>query len=106
MLLIPSVHAAQGEGVNILDFPQKLSDALNIPLFAAEILISVILLFAFLLPCGLCENPLPALIVGIGIMAFLIAIEWFPTWLLLVECLMIAFLYMAKIMDLFGGKKK
>lgn len=102
---IPSVYAAEGEGVNFMEFPQYLSDAIGIPVFASQMLISTVFIFAFLLPCAIWgKTSLPAIIVGFSIMGFLIAVSWLPYWFLLLISLIVALIYAKEIKGLVVGE--
>lgn len=100
--LIAPCYASNGEGVDMMDFPQKLSDALGIPVLASQLLISAIFLFAFLLPCA-SKNPLVPLMIGLPLMGFLIAMNWLPFWLMLLVVMIVAILYAGKVKTLISG---
>lgn len=101
---IPLVYAAEGDNVNLMEFPQYLSDAIGIPVLASQLLISTVFLFAFLLPCAIWgKTSLPAIIVGFALMGFLIAVSWFPYWFLLLIALIVALIYAKEIKGLVAG---
>jgi len=102
MSFVSSVYADdEADNVNIMDLPSKLSDAIGVPVFASQLLISSIFLFAFLLPCSIWggENPLPTIIIGFCIMGFLIAVSWMPYWFLFVIALIIALMFGGRMKD-------
>ena len=102
---IPSVYAAEGESVNFMDFPQKLSDAIGIPVLASQLLICTVFLFAFLLPCAIWgKTSLPAIIIGFSLMGFLIAVTWLPYWFLLLISLIVALIYAKELKTLITGE--
>jgi hypothetical protein len=102
---IPSVYAAEDDGVNFMDFPQYLSEAIGIPVFAAQLLISTILLFAVLLPCAIwAKSSLVAIIVGFSMMGILVALQWLPYWFLLLIALIVALIYAKELKGSVGGE--
>jgi hypothetical protein len=102
---IPSVYAAEDDGVNIMDFPQYLSEAIGIPVFASQLLISTILLFAVLLPCAIwAKSSLLPIIVGFPMMGILVALQWLPIWFLLLISLIVALIYAKELKASVGGE--
>ena len=104
--LIGSVYAP--DVVDISEFPQRLSDAMNLPLIAGQMLASALVLCLFLLPTMLLTNKyrsqsVAVLIVGISVMGFLVATTWLPYWFLLVTVLIVALMYSGKMRDFLGG---
>lgn len=95
--------------VNFPDFPQQLSEATAIPLFASQVLCSVIFLMMFLLPLNALKmrhggvGLIPNMMVGLGVLGFCVAIGWFPVWLLLIIVLIIATMWSSKISGWIGG---
>jgi len=103
--LISPVYASEGENPNIMEFPQKLSEAIGIPIFASQILLSSIILLMGLLPCAIWgKSHLPALIVGFCLMGFLIAVGWMPYWFLLMITLIVALMFAGKVREFITGK--
>ncbi|MEM5867569.1 MAG: hypothetical protein QXG39_06585 [Candidatus Aenigmatarchaeota archaeon] len=102
-VIIPKVYAVDETGeVNLLDLPAKLADALGIPLFAGQILACLIFLFIFLLPVAVFSkrNPtLIALLVGVPLLCFFVAVGWLHYWVLLVVILLVAVLYSDKVKE-------
>lgn len=100
---VSKVYAVDETGkVNLLDLPQKLADALGIPLFAAQILTCLIFLFIFLLPIAIfCKrNPtIIAIIVCVPLLGFFVAVGWLSYWVLLVIVLILAAMYSGKIKE-------
>ncbi|MEM3629100.1 MAG: hypothetical protein QXE06_06990 [Candidatus Bathyarchaeia archaeon] len=92
----------QNDKINLLDLPAKLADALGIPLFAGQILACLIFLFIFLLPVVVFSkrNPtLIALLVGVPLLCFFVAVGWLHYWILLVIILLVAVLYSGKVKE-------
>ena len=112
-LITPACAIDEGDTVNLFDFPQKLADALVIPLFAAKILASLIIMSLFLFPAmfiagyfsGAGAIFFSSIIVGMSSLAFCVALGWFPIWVYIVICLFLAFMYSQKIVSIFrvGG---
>lgn len=102
LMLISSVYATEEqENPNILDIPSQLGSALGIGTFAAGILCSVVLVFAFILPLEIMtrgKSQFSVLIVGVGLMSFCVAVSWLPIYVIILIILLIA--------GLFGGKLK
>ena len=97
-LTIQTVYA-DADDVNVLDFPKQLSERLTIPLFAAQILASLIIMSFFLLPTLLLtrgQSVFAPLVIGIGSVGFCVAIGWFPVWLFVLICMLIALMYAFK----------
>lgn len=100
---VPSVYA-QDEDIDVSALPQELSERLNIPLFAAELLMSGIFLALFLFPTLLLtRNYMAHLVMGLTTMGFCIAMGWLPIWILLVIVIMIAMLFSGKIREWITG---
>lgn len=97
MLIIPQVYAEEEPDVDIVYIPQQLSNALNIPLIASEILISLAIMLSLALPLAMLKaKGLLILIIFFSTMGFLVVLGWLPFWLLLVLSLMVAFMYADK----------
>ena len=92
------------ESVNLTDFPQGLATALNISLFSAQILASLIFLCLVLFPVLLFtrgKNLASTIIVGMGALGFCVALAWFPIWVFTIICLALALLYGKQILGVF-----
>jgi len=106
--LIPNVQASDEDAVNLSEFPLKLSELMTIPLFAAKLLASSIILALFLLPtvfaCSQFNKDvvIPALLVGFGALSFLVAMQWLPIWLFVLLCFLMALLFSDKITGVIG----
>jgi len=105
LALIPNVYADDEGNFDLAAVPQALATRLNISLFSSEILVSLILCVMFLFPTLLLtRNILAHVIVGVAVLSFCVALAWFPVWLFVITCLMIALLFSDKITGIFGGK--
>lgn len=91
-------------GIEFLDFPAQLADQLGIPLFAGQILASILVLMFPLLPTlAYTKNGMALMIVGLAALAFPVALGWFPIWVFAIICLTIALMYGKAILGVFGG---
>lgn len=98
---------AQDSNITLPDFPEQLADALNMPLFASQVLVSVIFTFAFLIALNATNRGsgmLPNIIVGLGCLCFCVAIGWLSYWVLLLICLVISAIWSGKIADWIGRR--
>jgi len=108
LVLIPNVYAADEDVVNLSEFPQELAIALTIPLFAAQLLASSIVLALFILPttfaCSKFERDvvIPTLFVGVLSVSFCIALTWLPVWIFVILTFLIALMFSDKITGVFG----
>lgn len=101
--LILTVHA-DTEDVDISQFPSKLAEALNIPLFAGQLMASGLIMAFFLLPTLVLtrgKNVIAVIFMGFMAMSICIALTWLPYWILIVISLLIAWLYSGKISERF-----
>jgi len=106
--LITPIHASD---VDLQSIPTQLAEALGIPTFAGEILISGITMLMFLLPICLLTRKgrgswIPEVAVTFVIMGFCIAIEWLPYWFLVVIGMFVALMFSGTMRDLITGKGK
>ena len=103
--VIPTVYAVnEDEVVQMADFPQRLADMLTIPLFAGQLLASLIVICLTLFPVLVFtrgQNPIAAVIVGVGTLSVCIALTWLPVWLFVITLLLIALLFSKKITETF-----
>jgi len=103
--LISGVYA-DDKNVNFAELPNQLAERLNISLFAAQILISSIILGIGLFPTLILtrgRNPLAALLIGMCLLSFCIALGWFPVWIFVLICFLIAVLFAKQITKVLGG---
>jgi len=103
-LFLVNCAYAQDE-IDLSTFPQGLADALNISLFAGQLLGSVILMLMFMLPVVVyTKTLLPPLFVGLLTLGFCIALGYLPTWFLLIISMLIAVLWGSKLREWILGK--
>jgi len=94
----------QDNEVDLSNFPNQLASKLNIPLFAAKLLATSIVLAIFLFPVVLLtKNPIAHMFIGLVVMGFCIAMDWLPVWFLLVVCMVIALMFSGKMRDWITG---
>ena len=100
-----SVYALEDE--DVVDFsqiPAKIAEALNIPLFPAQLITSCILMSIFLFPTLLLtRNAMAHLSVIVMTMGVCIALTWLPTWFLFIFCLLTALLFGSKVRTWISG---
>lgn len=104
LALTVQVVYADDDDVNVLDFPRQLSERLTIPLFAAQILAGIIVTSFFLFPTLLLTRGgslYAPLIIGVATLGFCVAIGWFPVWLFVVLCMLVALMYGYKTSEKF-----
>lgn len=105
LALVPHVYADDEGNFDLNAVPIQLATRLNISLFAAQILMSVILMGIFLFTSAiLTKNVLAHVFAGVGPLGFCIALGWFPVWVFVIICLIVTFLYVKLMTSLFGGK--
>ena len=104
ILFISSVQAIEDDDVvDISKLPNKLAEALNMPLFAGQILASVIPFCLICFPTFLLTKNSIAHISSIILMLSLtVAFGWMPYWILLLLALIIAFIYANQIKSVFS----
>jgi hypothetical protein len=107
-LMIPLAYA--DDVVDISELPQRFAEALNIPVFAGQILVSVLFMSFFMFPTIFIsawtkskDIMMPCLFVGISTLGICVAIGWLPIWLFTILCLFIALMYSSKIVGVFKG---
>jgi len=86
--------------------PTWLSDYLDITLGAAQVLLSIIVILAVLLPTLYLSrghsNIIPVIILFL-VEGFLVAIGWFPFWFLIATVVIVAFMFSKLMTDLILG---
>lgn len=97
------------EELNLTDIPYRVADTLNINLFPAQLLCSIIFMMICILPITIIARSkhaswIPELTVGLATMGFCIAIAWLPVWFILILSLLIALLFGTKMKDVITGK--
>jgi len=96
-----------------MDLPKQLTERLGLPdsgdYFAGKILASCILLALFLLPTLFAcskfgkDALIASLVVGFSVLGFCIALGWLPYWILLIICLIVAFMFSGQIRSWISG---
>lgn len=105
-LVVPCyAEADDDKTLDIMQVPERLSNALGIPLIASQLFVSGIFLVMFLLPCAIWskDNVIPSLIVGFVVLGFLIVIDWIPYWIMLIVAMIVALMYAGKMRDFITG---
>lgn len=92
----------KAEQIDLTTIPQFLADQLGIPLFAGQILASIILMLIILLPVTILTRSkkagfLPELAFSLGVLSLCIALGWLPLFVLVVVILCVAGLWGAKV---------
>lgn len=112
MMPIANVFATpSSESVNLGDFRTQLASALNVSLFVAGLIASLILMLLVLFPSMMIAGYFggsgavlfTVIIVGLATSGVCMAIGWFPIWLYAIMCLAIAVMYGAKFANFGGG---
>jgi len=81
--------------VNITNLPVQLGERFGIPTFGAGIFLSIIALLMVCLPLLVLRvKPVYILFFGLGLMAFLVVLGWFPYWLTLLVGLVVVAAYL------------
>jgi len=88
--------------INLLNLPVILAERLGISTFAGQLLASCIFGLTFLLPLAIWGSFVPTLIMGIMLLGFFVAIQWLPSWTMILICLLIAGLYGLRMRELSG----
>lgn len=81
--------------INLFNMPEGLMQQLNIDLFSAQILASMIVLAVMLFPTLILSkgNVVACVIVGVPTMLFTAALGWTPIWVLLVTCVLVGLMF-------------
>lgn len=109
--LVAAAYAQDDEDedtVNLQDLPVQLSERLNIPLAAAELLTASLFLGWFIFPgLLLAKDNVPqslvVAILGLPIYGFAILMGWLDYWFLLIVCLLMALMYAGKFRQILSG---
>jgi len=94
--------------VDLTDFPTQLADQLSITVAQAELLTGMLFLVWFLFPGMLVTKgirgsapSIVAVFIGVGTIAFCVAMTWYPVWLLIIMVLIIALFFAKQIVSVF-----
>lgn len=107
--LVPTVYAEEVE-VNLSNVPQQLSQKLGIPLFASQLLCSGMVVFLPILTIAILARGryrhswIAELFVGFMFMAFAIALQWCPYWLLIILAMLISLMFARQMRELITGR--
>jgi len=98
--------------INLSDVPEQLAEKLGIPLFAGQILASAIVMFIPLLCISLLARGkyrhawIAEMFVGFMFLAFVVAIQWCPYWLLIILAMLVSLMFAGQMRDLITGGAK
>jgi len=104
ILFISSAYALEEDDVvDISQLPAKLAEALNMPLFAGQILASAIPFGLLCFPTFLLtKNSIAHISAIILCLSLTVAFGWLPYWILLLLALIIAFIYANQLKGVFA----
>ena len=104
IFFISSVYAIEDDDVvDISKLPNKLAEALNMPLFAGQILASAIPFGLLCFPTFLLtKNSIAHISAIILCLSLTVAFGWLPYWILLLLALIIAFIYANQLKGVFS----
>jgi len=95
--------------VNLLTLHEALGERLGVGTFAGGLIASSILLMMTILPIALINRsrkggggPIAELFMGMVILGVCVAITWFPVWIFVLLCFLVALLFSDKITELIG----
>lgn len=107
LMLIMPVYAETE--VNLLALHEALGERLGVGTFAGGLIASAILLMMGILPVALINRsrkggggPIAELFLGMVILGVCVAITWFPLWIFVLLCFLVALLFSDKITGLMG----
>lgn len=106
-MLISPVYAE--DDVNLLALHEQLGERLGVGTFAGGLIASSILLMMGILPVALINRsrkggggPMAELFIGLTILGVCVAITWFPLWIFVLLCFIIAVLFGKQITGVIG----
>lgn len=104
LVLVSNVYA--DDGVNLTDLPQQLATQLGIPLFAAQLLTTAIILSLPLLPAlrftrGKTNQFFVMILLGFVTLGFCVAMTWLPVWMFVIISLVVALLFSDRLTSRF-----
>jgi len=101
LFLVLSINVVYAADIDLTDFDDKLGDALGIPAFGGGLLATMLLLFIVLGCLGAAMKRAPSAMITmtmiVVVCSFAIICGWFPTWTLIMICLMVALFFGNKI---------
>jgi len=109
LFLISPVNAESD--INLQNIPTQLAEALGIPTFAGEMIVSSLCMLGGLLPICLLTRKgrgswIPEVAVTFVIMGTCIALGWLPYWFLLIIAMFVALMFSGTMRDLITGRGK
>lgn len=110
-------YASATEDEDVVDlpsFPEKLAEKLNISLFTAKLLASLILMCIPLFPSMLIAGyfggkdavAYSCLIVGLSMMGFCVALTWMPVWIFLIICVLVGIMFAGTMRGWITGRSE
>jgi len=106
-MLISPVYAETE--VNLLTLHEALGEKLGVGTFAGGLIASAILLMMFIMPVALINRsrkggggPMAELFIGLTILGVCVAITWFPIWIFVLLCFLVAVMFSDKITGVIG----
>ena len=111
LILISRVQANDDDGykgINVTAIPQGIAEGLNIDLFSAKLVCSVIFIMIVLMPIsmivkGKFGSMIPECAVTLIAMAICMSLGWLPVWIFLVFCMLIGLWVAVKMRGLITG---
>ncbi len=98
--------------INLLTLHEALGERLGVGTFAGGLIASAILLMMGILPTALINRsrkggggPIAEIFVGIVLLGVCVAVTWFPIWIFVLLCFIIALMFSDKLTGLMGGSK-
>lgn len=105
LLFIPTVSAGDSANVDLNGIPTFLAQRLNVSLFVAQLLSSLILLLICVLPIAILKfgrhGFMAETIVGLGVLCFCTAVGWFPVYVMILLVLITTLMLSDKIKEVF-----
>jgi len=103
VIIVPPQAPSGPASIDISNLPHLLALAFGMPDVVGQLILGIVLLLAVLLPIAVATrgnaDTNVYLIVGIPIMVTLVALGWFPVWVLLVVVLVVSALWSGKIRE-------
>ena len=111
LMLISPVYAETE--INLLTLHEALGERLGVGTFAGGLIASSILLIMGILPVALINRsrkggggPIAEIFIGMVILGVCVAITWFPIWIFVLLCFLIALMFSDKLTGLMGGSRQ
>ena len=106
-IFIAPVFAESDGSIDLSSFGTSLGEKLGIGDFAGNLLMGLIILLVLMFPIIMISRRrgsgfMAEMIFGIATMCFNIAVGFWPPWILIIVCFLIALLFADKIADILG----